>query len=115
MWYVCAIILLIPFSVSAEEFYPVLLNGKTIFKIQKLSSSKCEDLASRIAIGASRMAQEEFDNCMANNPMGKVTETNRPQMTDICLISYDGNFKLAHKIVIQEKLKKEGCESEVSQ
>ena len=104
-----------PILVHAENFYSVVLNGKTIFKIQELKSEECDDLGWRVASAATRMAQEEFDKCMSNHLMGKVTDSNRPQMSDICLIKYEGEFKLAHKIVIQNKLKKEGCECKVSQ
>lgn len=107
--------ILFPIFVYADDYLPVLLNGKTIFKIQKHHAEKCDDWGLRVATAATRLAQEEFDKCMTNHPMGKVTESNRPQMSDMCLIKYEGEFKLAHKIVIEEKLKKEGCESKVSQ
>lgn len=106
--------LTLPSLSQAEDFYTVVLNGKTIFRIRKLTSQKCADLGERVVSAASRMAQEEFDKCMSNHPMGKVTESNHPQMSDMCLIKYEGEFKLAHKIVIQDKLKKEGCESKVT-
>lgn len=115
MRYVYLLTLMFPICVHAEGYHPVLLNGKIIFKIQKLHSEKCDDWGWRVATAATRMAQEEFDKCMSNHPMGKVTESNRPQMSDMCLIKYEAEFKLAHKTVMEEKLKKEGCESKVSQ
>jgi hypothetical protein len=104
------------FSVShAKEPFAVILNGKPLFKIQRHSKTSCNSLIESVAEAGTRLAQEEFDACMTNNPFGKVTEANRPQIIDICLITYEGKYKLPHKIVIEEKLKKEGCESQVSQ
>lgn len=115
MRYLTIVLLILPIQAQAEDFFPVLLNGKAIFRIQKIKSEKCDDWGWRVATAATRMAQEEFDKCMSNHPMGKVTESNRPQMSDMCLIRYEGEFKLAHKTVMEEKLKKEGCESKVLQ